>query len=308
MCLIGLALEQHPRFALVIAANRDEFLQRPATALDWWRADPEAAPLLGGRDLHAGGTWMGLNAAGRVAMLTNVRDVQRQRSDAPSRGAIVPDWLAAKPAPSRLRRRPPKGASPAWGGPARATAGAPDFWRKIAGGGHNPFNLLAGDMASGQWWWADDRASDPTPLAPGLYGLSNAALDTPWPKVQRLKGAMAAALADASQTDALETALFAALADATQVPDAALPDTGIGLDRERWLAPAFIRTPDARYGTRCSTLLIAERDAEGLSARVVERQFAADGSRLSQRSTRLRRWSHLRGDLPRVETVLLSAG
>ena len=283
MCLIGLALEQHPRFALVIAANRDEFLQRPATPLDWWRADPEAAPLLGGRDLHAGGTWMGLNAAGRVAMLTNVRDVQRQRSDAPSRGAIVPDWLAA-------------------------TAGAPDFWRDIAGGGHNPFNLLAGDMASGQWWWADDRASDPTPLAPGLYGLSNAALDTPWPKVQRLKGAMAAALADASQTDALETALFAALADATQVPDAALPDTGIGLDRERWLAPAFIRTPDARYGTRCSTLVIAERDAEGLSARVVERQFAADGSRLSQRSTRLRRWPHLRGDLPRVETVLLSAG
>ncbi len=283
MCLIGLALEQHPRFALVIAANRDEFLQRPATPLDWWRADPEAAPLLGGRDLHAGGTWMGLNAAGRVAMLTNVRDVQRQRSDAPSRGAIVPDWLAA-------------------------TAGAPNFWRDIASSGHNPINLLAGDMASGQWWWADERTGSPLRLGPGLYGLSNAALDTPWPKVQRLKSAMAASLADASQTEALEAALFAALADATQVPDAALPDTGIGLDRERWLAPAFIRTPDARYGTRCSTLLISERDAEGLCARIVERQFAADGSPLSQRSTRLRRWPQLHGDLPRIETERLSAG
>ena len=282
MCLIGLALAQHPRFALVVAANRDEFLQRPAAALDWWRTDPGAAPVLGGRDLRAGGTWMGLSAAGRVAMLTNVRDPPRLRSDAPSRGAIVADWLAAD-------------------------AGALDFWRATAGLGHNPFNLLAGDIASGQWWWADDRAGEPTLLGPGLYGLSNAALDTPWPKVQRLKAAIAAALADAAQPAALEAALFAALADATQVPDVALPDTGIGLERERWLAPAFIRSPDAGYGTRCSTLLIAERDDAGLSVRLVERQFGTDGSALSQRSARLRRWPLLHGDLPGVETERLNA-
>ena len=94
MCLIALALEQHPRYALVIAANRDEFLHRPAAALDWWQPAPAAEPVLGGRDLQAGGTWMGLSAAGRIALLTNVRDPSRQRATAPSRGAIVPAWLA----------------------------------------------------------------------------------------------------------------------------------------------------------------------------------------------------------------------
>ena len=283
MCLIGLALEQHPRFALVVAANRDEFLQRPAAALDWWQAEPGAAALLGGRDLHAGGTWMGLNTAGRVAMLTNVRAPQRQRSDAPSRGAIVPAWLASQ-------------------------SSASDYWRDLTARGHNPFNLLAGDLASGRWWWADDRARAPATLGPGLYGLSNAALDTPWPKVQRLKAALAAALADAEDPAALEAALFAALADATQVPEHELPDTGIGRERERWLAPAFIRTPDAGYGTRCSTLLIAERDGAGLSAQIVERQYAADGAPLSQRRTRLRGWPQLHGELPRIETEPVSAG
>ena len=283
MCLIGLALGQHPRFALVIAANRDEFLQRPAAALGWWQAAADAAPLLGGRDLRAGGTWMGLSTTGRVAMLTNVRDLPRQRSDAPSRGAIVPAWLASP-------------------------ASASDFWPDVASRGHNPFNLLAGDLVSGQWWWADDQSGSPQVLGPGLYGLSNATLDAPWPKVQRLKSAMAAALGERASSAALETALFAALADPTGVPDAALPDTGIGLDRERWLAPAFIRTPDALYGTRCSTLLIAERHAAGLDVRVIERQFAADGAVLSQRSARLTHWPPLRGDLPQVEADLLSAG
>ena len=94
MCLIALALEQHPRYPLVIAANRDEFLQRPAAALDWWRPAPGTEPVLGGRDLHAGGTWMGLTASGRIALLTNVRDPSRQQAMAASRGAIVPAWLA----------------------------------------------------------------------------------------------------------------------------------------------------------------------------------------------------------------------
>lgn len=300
MCLIGLALEQHPRFALVIAANRDEFLARPAAALDWWQVAPDAEPLLGGRDLHAGGTWMGLNANGRVAMLTNLRDLPRHSSVAPSRGAIVPEWLASQ-------------------------APAADFWRNLAARGHNPFNLLAGDLGSGQWWWADDLAGAPQALGPGLYGLSNAALDTPWPKVQRLKSAMAAALSaatspatltaarspeslcDDTSPATLEAALFAALADDTAVPDAALPDTGIGLERERWLAPAFIRTPDARYGTRCSTVLIVERHAAGLGARFIERQFAADGAALSQRGVRWARWPLAHGDLPQVQAEPVSA-
>jgi uncharacterized protein with NRDE domain len=279
MCLIALALEQHPRYPLVIAANRDEFLHRPTAALDWWRPTPDAQPVLGGRDLDAGGTWMGLTADGRIALLTNVRNPSRQRATAPSRGAIVSAWLSG--------RHPPA-----------------DFWRHIAAAGHNPFNLLASGGHAGSWWWSDDRASAPSALGPGLYGLSNAALDTPWPKVTRLKQALAAALASGAP---LEDALFRALVDDTPVADAALPDTGIGLDRERWLAPAFIRTPDARYGTRCSTLLIAERSATGLSAQFIERQFDAQGRPAGQRRVRLARWPLGDGALPRVEVDRLPA-
>ena len=283
MCLIALALAQHPRFPLVIAANRDEFLDRAAAALDWWQPAPEAAPLLGGRDLHAGGTWMGLSAQGRVAMLTNVRDLPRHQPTAPSRGAIVPAWLAAPSSPA-------------------------DFWRDTAARGHNPFNLLAGDFAQGHWWWADDQARQPQRLEPGLYGLSNATLDTPWPKVQRLKAAVAAALAAAASVVQLEALLFDALADRSVAPDAALPDTGVGLERERWLAPAFIRTPDARYGTRCSTLLIVEREGSARSARMVERQFDADGVAQTQRAARLAGWPLLNGSLPPVQAEIVNAG
>ena len=284
MCLIALALGQHPRFPLVIAANRDEFLHRPAAALGWWHAHPDDAPLLAGRDLQAGGTWMGLNATGRIALLTNVRDPSRMQADAPSRGAIVPAWLAAR-------------------GDAAA------FWHKTVGRGHNPFNLLAGDLIKGDWWWADDRTHAPQALGPGLYGLSNAALDTPWPKVQRLKQALAEALETAASADELEGQVFAALADRSATPDAALPDTGIGLERERWLAPAFIRSPDARYGTRCSTLLIVERaDAGegGFATRAVERQFDAQGKPSSQRRARLGAWP-LSGTMQPVQAEALNA-
>jgi len=180
--------------------------------------------------------------------------------------------------------------------------------RDTAARGHNPFNLLAADVATGQWWWADDQATDPQPLGPGLYGLSNAALDTPWPKVQRLKRALADALAAAASPAALETMLFAALADRVAAPDDALPDTGVGRERERWLAPAFIRTPDLGYGTRCSTLLIAERHASGLRARIVERQFDDDAGRAcAQRSVQLEHWPLPPGELPCIEAEPISA-
>lgn len=285
MCLIALALEQHPRYPLVIAANRDEYLHRPAAPLDWWQAAPGAAPVLGGRDLHAGGTWMGLNSRGRVAMLTNVRDLPRVKAIAPSRGEIVPAWLNSEHA-------------------------AGEFWRATAAHGHNPFNLLAGDLAQQRWWWADDRSRAPQLLERGLYGLSNASLDTPWPKVQRLKFALADALETATSGAELERLLFKALADRSVAADEALPDTGVGLARERWLAPAFIRAPDARYGTRCSTLLVIERlpDAGGtLSARIVERQFDADGHAATQRSACLAGWPCPPDTVPAVQDEALSA-
>jgi uncharacterized protein with NRDE domain len=283
MCLIALALDQHPQFPLVIAANRDEFLQRPAAALDWWQASPMATPILAGRDLRAGGTWMGLNTSGRVAMLTNVRDLSRQRSIAPSRGAIVSRWLETE-------------------------SDASAFWHQTASHSHNPFNLVAGDMKAGQWWWADDRAMAPQALVPGLYGLSNAALDTPWPKVRRLKAALAETLNAAGSVLELETLLFDALADRTTAPDGALPDTGVGLERERVLAPAFIRTQDNHYGTRCSTLLIVERGTTGARARIVERQFDAAGAAVTQRGVSLLGWPVQDGTMPVVRNESLNPG
>ena len=281
MCLIALALDQHVRFPLVIAANRDEFFARPASPLAWWQASPDSAPLLGGRDLHAGGAWLALTMAGRIAMLTNVRALGRSVASAPSRGAIVPDWLAT-------------GAS------------AEHYWRATASRGHNPFNLLAGDFAQQQWWWADDQASAPRSLDAGIYGLSNAALDTPWPKVRRLKLALGEALETASSIDLLQDSLFAALADRTQASDINLPDTGVGLTRERALSPAFIHTDDGQYGTRCSTLLIVERHAGTLVARVVERQFDAQGQAQAQSVVQLEGWPSSRGQLPPVRSAAVS--
>jgi uncharacterized protein with NRDE domain len=282
MCLIALALDQHARYPMVVASNRDEFLDRPTAALDWWAPRSDGPRTLGGRDLEAGGTWMALSTQGRLAMLTNVRDLPRHKSQAPSRGAVVPAWLASE-------------------------ASAREFWLDTVTRGHNPFNLLAADLTNGRWWWADDQCPEPQPIGSGLYGLSNAALDTPWPKVEALKQALAAALeSHATRTD-LEAQLFAALANATSPPDHALPDTGVGIERERVLAPAFIRTPDGRYGTRCSTLLIAERVDTGLSLRVVERQFDAAGRASAQRGLQLTPWPPTSVALPEVIDEPISA-
>lgn len=252
MCLAAFALNAHPRFPLVIAANRDEFFARPTAPMAWWTAG--GVELLAGRDLEAGGTWLGLTRAGRLALLTNVREPGRQVAGAPSRGALVVDWLAGQgEAPAFAAQLPP---------------------------GHNGFNLVTADLARGAWHWVSNRAPAPVALGPGLHGLSNAALDTPWPKTVGLKAALARALDGATGAEPLVAQLLEALADATPAPDAALPDTGVGLARERQLSPRFVRLPDpehpalARYGTRCSTVLVREADGRTL---VVERSVAADG-------------------------------
>lgn len=252
MCLAAFALNAHPRFPLVIAANRDEFFSRPAEAMAWWSAD--SAELLAGRDLDAGGTWFGLTRAGRLALLTNVREPQRHVADAPSRGTLVVDWLASG-------------------------RDAPGF---VAGltAGYNGFNLVTADLRRGAWHWFSNRVPGPVALASGIHALSNAALDTPWPKARGLQAAMATALDAARSSRQLADDLFAALADTSPAPDAELPDTGVGLARERLLSPRFVRMPDparpglAGYGTRCSTLLI--REASG-ATRVIERSVTADG-------------------------------
>jgi uncharacterized protein with NRDE domain len=239
MCLAVLALDAHPRYRVVVAANRDEYHARPTAAASWW---PEG--VLAGRDLAAGGTWLGVTRTGRYALLTNVRDPSRHDPSAPSRGSLVPQLLASD-------------------APVLA---ALDAVRR-AGARQNGFNLLAGDAESAGW--TSNRAADVRTLSAGVYGLSNATLDSDWPKVRRTKAAVAQWIA--AGEDAPEP-LLEALGDRTLASDDALPRTGVALEWERLLSAPFI--VDARYGTRSSTVLTVDRAGE---VRFVERSFDARG-------------------------------
>lgn len=265
MCLVAIALDEDRRFPLVVAANRDEYYDRPAARLAWWTPPDGGPAILSGRDLRGGGTWLGLTTAGRLGLLTNVRDPGRHDPAAPSRGAIVPEWLAAREASDR-------------------------FWMRMGLTGYNGFNLFAADFRRGECFWASNAAIYPRRLERGIYGMSNALLDTPWPKVVALKEALAQALGESATVDELSVALFAALADRSVADDDELPDTGIDREWEKALSAAFIRSPDGRYGTRCSTLVIAERMSRGLVTHVLERTFSPrDGLALLRRST-LKNW------------------
>lgn len=265
MCLVALAIDEDRRFPLVIAANRDEFFARPTARLGWWHAAPDLPAILSGRDLEAGGTWLGLTTAGRLGLLTNVRDPRRHDPAAPSRGRIVTDWLAAREPVDR-------------------------FWMRTALAGYNGFNLIAADFVLGECYWASNTGAHPQRLERGIHGLSNAALDTPWPKVERLKGRLREAMAAPESVDALAWRLFDALGDREVPADAALPDTGVGLERERQLAPVFIRTPDQRYGTRCSTVVVTERVNRHNVTHVFERSFAVAGGVALLRRATLNHW------------------
>ena len=265
MCLVALALDQDRRFPLVVAANRDEFYKRPSARLSWWTPSNGGPPILSGRDLEAGGTWMGLTAQGRLALLTNIRDPKRNDPGAPTRGNIVPAWLGAT---ERVDR----------------------FWMRTALSGYNGFNLIAADFQLGECYWASNNGSHPQRLERGIYGLSNASLDTSWPKVDALKARLRDALISEESVDALAARLFAALADRSMASENALPETGIPQDRERLLSSAFIRTPDLSYGTRCSTLIITERVNRHLVTHVLERSFSAHGDIALLRRSTLRHW------------------
>lgn len=265
MCLVALAFDASKRFPLAIASNRDEFFERPTARLAWWspgHADPE---ILAGRDLQHGGTWLGLTAQGRLALVTNVRDPQSFHVDAPSRGEIVPMWL-------------------------RGDLPFDRFWPRVAVAGYNGFNLIAADFAEGSCYWASNTQGLPKRLDKGLYGLSNALLDTPWPKAQTLKSRLAEAMERCERADDLAEDLFGALADRSIYADEALPHTGVSLDLERALSAAFIRTADGRYGTRCSTLVITEKVNKRLITHVYERSFAASGSMALLRRATLKNW------------------
>jgi uncharacterized protein with NRDE domain len=239
MCLAVVALHAHPRYRLVVAANRDEYHARAAAPAAWW---PQG--FLAGRDLAAGGTWFGVTRDGRWSLVTNVREPQRHDPAAPSRGALVPGLLTHPQAPLAVLA----------GVVANTVA-------------YNGFNLLAGEDAVAAW--ASNRAASVQMLKGGIHGLSNALLDVPWPKLARTCAAVAQWAASRANDFA---PLWSALADRRIAADAELPRTGVTLEWERQLSAPFIVSE--RYGTRCSTILAI--DVEG-NARFIERTFDANG-------------------------------
>lgn len=243
MCLIVFAWKVIPGTPLIAAANRDELYDRASAPAGAWAEHPQ---VYAGRDLQGGGSWMGITqqpgrhgrndtaetGAGalkpRFAAITNVRRPADYRADAPSRGALVADYLAG-------------------------AMSAEEYIAAIAPGGdaYNGFNLLLGDRDTLIWYSnrATDDARNGQPLAPGIYGLSNALLDAPWPKVLKTKAQFASLLCQGAPDEAY----FEMLADTTRAPDSRLPDTGVPLDLERVLSAVCIET--AGYGTRSSTVV-----------------------------------------------------
>lgn len=248
MCLIALAWEASPRVLLAVAANRDEFFARPAAPAAWWADAPN---VLAGRDLSAGGAWLGVTREGRFAALTNFRDLAvPKRGGAPSRGTLVADFLGGRES-------------------------ARDYLSRIRAGAnlYEGFNLLVSDGE--QLWSFSNVEGAAVSLAPGVYGLSNHLLETPWPKVATARARLGEAVAAASDEEDLERRLLALLEDRTVATDGALPDTGLPLDWERALSAAFVVLPD--YGTRASTSVVV---AKGGRVRFVERSFGEAGAQL----------------------------
>lgn len=225
MCLIVFAWKVVPGAPLLAAGNRDEFYERPTAPAAWWS---DQAHIYAGRDLRGGGTWMGVTREGRFAAITNIRAPSKKRNDVPSRGELVAGYLSGIASPAQYVEDLSKRA------------------RK-----YNGFNLLVGNREELIWYsnGSPDDEHNGKPLAPGVYGLSNGSLDSPWPKVVRTKAQFASLLCQGAPEDAY----FEMLSDTTLAPDCRLPKTGVSLEWERILSAVCIESPT--YGTRSSTLV-----------------------------------------------------
>jgi uncharacterized protein with NRDE domain len=245
MCLVAFAINASARWPLVIAANRDEFLARPTQPLGRWHTG-RGQEIISGRDLRAGGTWLGITPGGRVAFLTNVREGNSQAAPR-SRGELVTRWLEES---------------------VDAQAFASALAQDAAG--YGGFNLVLGDFQRNAWSWITNKSATAAlqvqPLGPGVHGLSNAALNTPWPKTTALQNVLAAAL-EMPDPAALEGLLWPALASRERAPREQLPATGVPLAMEEALSSAFVEVPERAYGTRSSTVLLASAQKERDGAR-----------------------------------------
>jgi uncharacterized protein with NRDE domain len=251
MCLLVFAWNCHPRYQLILAANRDEFHERPALPLAWWPDEPR---ILAGRDLRGSGTWMGASRQGRFGVVTNFREFERPLADAPSRGELVTRFLSGAPSPSEYLS---------------------DLGRRAAR--YAGFNLLLGGRQSLHYFSNRDDG-EARPLADGVYGLSNHRLDSPWPKLLRTRSQLSA-LVEADRVAA--DSLFELLADRTPAAPEEMPDSGLAPEWERALSSPFVL--HERYGTRCSTVLLVEHDGHTvmLERRFDERGIATGASRLA---------------------------
>ncbi|MCB0488548.1 MAG: NRDE family protein [Cyclobacteriaceae bacterium] len=226
MCLIFLSVNYHPKYKLIVAANRDEFYKRKTAAAHYWEDHPD---ILGGRDLEAQGTWMAMTKEGRIGMVTNYRDLSNINPTAPSRGKLVSDFLLSE-------------------------ASADEYLKDIheSASEYNGFNLILGTPEGLSYY--SNYQSKIIKLDAGFYGLSNHLLNTPWPKVERGKSMMSPIL----QQDQVEPdLLFEVLRDEKIAMDSELPKTGLELERERALSAMFIKTPN--YGSRCSTVIMIDK-------------------------------------------------
>ena len=268
MCLIALAWQSHPRYALALIANRDESHARPAAAAG---PDPERPDIYGGRDLAQGGSWLLVSTRGRLAAVTNVRAGLAGEAAPRSRSSLVRDF-------------------------AGGSASGPDFLEELAAAAaeYGRFNLLLWDGDSLVHASNHPRFAG-HPVDPGVHAVSNGAFDERWPKsahaTRALSSWLLSPMEDAAHSSGMPRVdpLFDALSDTAPAPDGELPDTGVGLELERALSPAFVR--GAHYGTRCSSVVLVGTDAIVFA----ERRFGPDGSPQGGSSTRLLRLDPPRG-------------
>ena len=247
MCLIVFANNILEDYKLIFAANRDEFYNRPSEQAEFWNEYPD---LLAGKDLQAGGTWMGITKQGKFAAITNFRDLKNHRTDAPSRGNLTIDFLVNN-------------------------ISALDYYNSLKEtlNQFNGFNLILGTVD--ELFYFSNKTDGLKKLESGIHGISNAILDTPWPKVEKSKRQLQNLI---EQKNIHPWEILNLLDDTSLAKDEELPDTGVGLELERMLSPIFIKSKE--YGTRSSTILTVDKNN---NVRFVEKAYFANSGRFSNR-------------------------
>jgi uncharacterized protein with NRDE domain len=247
MCLIVFANNVLEDYKLIFAANRDEFYNRPSEQADFWKDHPD---LLAGKDLQAGGTWMGITRKGKFAAITNFRDLKNNRNDAPSRGELTLDFLVKDVTPEEYYNR-----------------------LKSELNNYNGFNLILGNID--ELYYFSNKTDGLKKLEPGIHGISNAILDTPWPKVEKSKRQLKHLI---EQQNIHPWEILNLLDDTSPAKDEELPDTGVGLELERILSPIFIKSE--KYGTRSSTIVTVDKNN---NVKFVEKTYFANTGRFSNK-------------------------